>query len=946
MRVKTICLMLSSLVLTSVSAQAQELPIQGVFSKIGGNGLPENWEQARSDNLKPFGKFEVMDDKIEVPVKSVKLTSESQKTIAQTTNAYPVQTGDCIAVRLYFKGKGTAVVGYAGYDKSMNLATCVEQTFRAYWDSWDCRSKVFEVKDPKIEFIKIFFAAPANTEMSFANITAKKLTKEESVLFSPAANRELWNSRIQGENLASGKKVTFDPPSSYELTVKGDTDETDLTDGKLGSLSDMLWFDPEAVAWYRALNGVTIIVDLGEVRPVKKAVIRINGGRLNGVNFPKELEAWVSKDGKAYYQASKLTKVASTEYYLSDWKTLYYLPESEDDSGVPYVYPFELRIDADARYAAIRAPIYTGLMMITDEVAVIKAAEADRQSQHYNLAYKKQPQPIFHQTAIVRPRLDTFYLADNVDVPNWLRIDDRRPDKKGKFGYIVDVPESIGFAEDKSYPAFSRTLIKTENAPGRKRYHFEPAVPYDVFIKALEGFGPFFFRAGAKIIPDNEKYAEFTTTVDGTPQYSHRSPLAIISIPEVPALKKLTTSLAWMRQDQSANWPNFLKAQRHLGFNTIPLFPFLSKPERYKEFIDDAAKNGFKVRIQMSPTAMLKSWNPDINEYRCVGSKTNKTSACPAYRGEYYQKMLDRITEAAAKFPVDYVTFDEESWEPTQLNECIKCSRCDELRKSKGMAWKDYLEWVQADYLKAFKLAVAKGVETKKGTMPLIGYYALTPDNTYSCGEGKISFLGFKYLYPEWCDEIQPSYYGKDSRVMHNEIRKTFQQIPTPATIVPWLTAGSGAHRETAMLNITEQEILEALMNGAGGLQYFQYNSFESPLDYYYHASALKKIAPYEEFLMKAKLVELTGSNHDLLYTARRDGNDLLLLVGNYGKMTAVETVIELPPGAIDAFTDINQNAKIDVKGNTLTAQIKPDDFALYHVRYKGSWLDALTDLF
>ena len=124
-------------------------------------------------------------------------------------------------------------------------------------------------------------------------------------------------------------------------------------------------------------------------------------------------------------------------------------------------------------------------------------------------------------------------------------------------------------------------------------------------------------------------------------------------------------------------------------------------------------------------------------------------------------------------------------------------------------------------------------------------------------------------------------------------------------------------------------------MNGAGGLQYFAYRSFESPIDYYYHASALKKIAPYEELLLKGKLLDLAGSNTALVYTARRNGNDMLLLIGNYGKLSEAETTIELSPGGIGAVVDLNQNAPVAVKGNTLTVKIKPDNFGFYHIQYK-----------
>ena len=929
---RTFAFACSLMFVAMLMAGAAELPIQGTFQMKGGDTLPENWAQGKGGDLEPLGKAEVVDEVFERPIKAVKLTSATKPTLIHTINSYPVRPGDCVAVRMTFKGKGTASVGYYGYDAAMRQTVAETHSFNAYNDAWDSRSKVFEVKDAKTAFIRIFFSAPANTVMTFAELTARKLDSGEAVLFSPAANRELWRKRTQGVNLAAGAKLSFEPKPDYELTTKGGSDATDLTDGVLGSASDLLWFDSEAVAWYRALNGVTAIVDLGAERPVGKAVIRVNGGQLNGINFPRRLEAWVSKDGKNYYQAAGLTKVAFTERSLSDWKNLYYLPESEDGSGVHYVYPFELAIDADARYVALRAPVYTALMMVSDELAVIQADDAGRRAPGYNAAYRKQPQPIFHKTVVIRPRLDTFYVPDNVQVPNWLQIEDHRDNKNGKLGYIIDTPAEIEFTEDKSYPAFTRALVKTENAGGRKRHHFEVPVDNELFSKALEGFGPFFFKANGKAIPDKEKYVMFTSTVDGVAQYTHRSPLEIISVPEVPPLKRLSVCLSWMRGDQSAAWPGFLEAQRHLGFNTIPFFPLLRKVEQFKPLLDEAVRQGFKIRLQMSPTGMMNALNRDSDEYKCVGFKTKRNSACPAYRGTYYQKMLEGIAEAVAKFPADYVTFDEETWEPTQLEECIHCPRCDALRKSKGMGWKEYLDWAQADYLKGFKDAVAKGSGENK--TPVVGYYALIPDNTYSCSAGKIPFLGYKHLYPKWCDELQPSYYGDAPRVAHDELRKVFRQVPRPEGIIPWLTAGSGAHRSNAMGRAGGQQALEALMNGAGGLQYFAYFSFESPIDYYYLAAVLKQLAPYEDLLMRAQLIEVTASNPDLVYTARLHGEDMLLLVGNYGKMTPARTAVNLPAGNIADVLALGDNKKFRLDGCALTVDLNPDDYSLFYIRY------------
>ena len=72
MYVKIVGLMATLMIMGGI-ATAQDLPIQGTFGKAGENGLPENWEQEKGDNLKPFGKAEVIAETMETPIKAVRL---------------------------------------------------------------------------------------------------------------------------------------------------------------------------------------------------------------------------------------------------------------------------------------------------------------------------------------------------------------------------------------------------------------------------------------------------------------------------------------------------------------------------------------------------------------------------------------------------------------------------------------------------------------------------------------------------------------------------------------------------------------------------------------------------------------------------------------------------------------------------------------------------------
>ncbi|MFH1922770.1 MAG: hypothetical protein ABIP48_23140, partial [Planctomycetota bacterium] len=52
------------------------------------------------------------------------------------------------------------------------------------------------------------------------------------------------------ENLALGRPVVFVPSPAYSLTHRGESDATDLTDGKLTGREDQkIWFDSSAVGW-------------------------------------------------------------------------------------------------------------------------------------------------------------------------------------------------------------------------------------------------------------------------------------------------------------------------------------------------------------------------------------------------------------------------------------------------------------------------------------------------------------------------------------------------------------------------------------------------------------------------------------------------------------------------------------------------------------------------
>ena len=130
---------------------------------------------------------------------------------------------------------------------------------------------------------------------------------------TPKEMHDLWAQKSKGTNLALGKQCQLVPDTDYKLS-KSDSDPFDLTDGKLATKNeDRLWFDKGTVGWYHGLGHSFIKIDLENVEPVEKVVIRLLGGSTGNFKFPRYMTVHVSKDGKSYHQAISMQKLAPCE---------------------------------------------------------------------------------------------------------------------------------------------------------------------------------------------------------------------------------------------------------------------------------------------------------------------------------------------------------------------------------------------------------------------------------------------------------------------------------------------------------------------------------------------------------------------------------------------------------------------------------------------------------
>ncbi len=743
-----------------------------------------------------------------------------------------------------------------------------------------------------------------------------------------------FQEACDGPNLAAGRPVSFRPVPNYSLTAKGDSDVWDLTDGRFAK-TDRIWMKPEAVGFERAWSGLFVTIDLGEVRRVRKAVVRLQGGVIDkySIHFPENLSVWVSRDGRNFYPGQSLVKLKATEDYLADGKTLYYLPESQGEGKEDsfYVHPFSLEVMADARYVCLASDSQQFRNFFSDELAVIEATEEEAASPEYGSAYGRTPRLLQHGGIRISPKQPVFYVAEGMYLRNILSLENQCAEPPKTLEYAIELPQEVTYQPSQSWPAWLRTLASQEAKEGRILWKFRPEKDFQEVQKVLQyGFGPFYFSvAPGTEIPAEQKYAQFISYVDGKEDQRVRMPLEILTLPRMPVpLRELDTSL-WL-ENRFHELPSHEQDELSLGFSTSMFFASTVEEARdVLPLVEKARAAGRRIRLEMEPTRLLRRANGGRNESRCVGC----SSTCLAYRGKEYQDVVELVREVVRIVPADVVVFDIEDWEPNYMNNTIRnCTRCQAEKKRRGIpGWVEYFDRLQAEYVAAFTLAAREGAQAAGRPAPKVGYYAVSPEMSYRCQEGEVPFLGYSRLFPAFCDEIQNSYYGRSPAEAGQQMRRVYQATGRdPRRLVPWRTAGTGAYHTQPMGATAESILVETLMNGAGGVQYFYALGFESPLDYYHVARAFALLAPYEDILLDGSLEEhVRGEAPGITFTARRLGERMLLLAGNYGAQRPAEDSLFVPGAqGVELLSDQGK-ATLDQEGEHLTLTIPADGYLL-----------------
>jgi hypothetical protein len=686
-------------------------------------------------------------------------------------------------------------------------------------------------------------------------------------------------------DLALGKKVVFSPTPNYRLTSRGDTDATDLTDGKLGKrATHQLWFESAAVGWSYP-GRFNLAVDLGKPCNIDEIAIRLQNGSSagGGRQFPGWVEAFVSADGEHY------TKVGEfSQWNRGDFKK-FGIGQGRGTSWVDCLRFKDLK--AQGRWVGLR--IYGNAQAVSDELYVFGSAGGETQKPEAGKASGftvTHPQVYFH-----KPYLE---VATNVSLPVPIGLD--TPSAEGSAVTLkIDVPAGLEIA------AGSIGGMKVEEskpqgaADGGKRYTFSTKEG-----KSNKVFGRLYLQAsGWKDGQKGELRYQFGDATWQSPLIS--IPVRAVNVPAAPRLKTIMASMGWWNS-ASADWPGELAAFKTLGLNTFNVFgmwmPQDSKDPAWAA-LEKARKEGFFISNIDSPLGQIVKKHKKANEiYDQFEDGTVGKRLCISYRGKFYQQEIERFAAMMGKVRPDFSSEDIELWGWAGPTENVKCTRCQaDFVKSGLGSWAAWQQSKGKEMLSDLFDAARKAVTAAGGKAFETGLYDVRPGHVYQ------QIFDFNSLYPKLLNDSQVSTYtslqAADIAFIGDEARADRSKLPR-SDVMPWLTPGdAGVFPGEAF----QWALAECYANGSCGIWFWSSRVWDSE-DLIAYNRVIRAIAPVEDVIVKGELVgsDATVEGAGRVSGMKLGGRMVLLAADYFGKSDgSVKLTLDLPDKSTlrDLFT-------------------------------------------
>ncbi len=672
------------------------------------------------------------------------------------------------------------------------------------------------------------------------------------------------------ENVALGKPVTYLPAPDYGLTAKGETDSTDLTDGKLTQREDQhMWFEAGAVGWSYG-GRVNLAVDLGQIQPIDEVAIRFLGGSPQaGVCAPGWVEVMVSEALEGpYYRVAEFSKWTPGD------RERYGIPRYE---GKAWVHRFRFA-DLKTRGRCVGIRFYGAGLTCSDEVyvfrgdhdpdevAIDEAALTDFTVTDAAIYFHK---PTIHVTSnIVTPvpvgcvaaaKESGTPMSVSLTLPKGIEI------LGGALGEVgLDEAEASSDVAGTTYTWTVDTKGASTKTFGRLYVTGAPA----------EGLKP-------------ELAYQLAWGAHQLPALSY--PIEVIEVPEQPVIpKRLMTSLSWWSIDATKAWPRWDEAFRHIGFNTVPASGTWLDPEDREtiDFVAEVRDKGYRIQTIDSTWHRMVGKHKDAPEIYCqFEDGTHGSRLCPSYRGPYYDEELERVATGVGLLKPSYLHCDIELWNWQGPLDAEKCTRCQGDKERMGIAkWEDWKLEKGKEMWRDLYEAVQAAVQEAAGPPCEMGVYDFRPGRAYQF------FWPFDDLYPNTMQSGQASTYTPlepfHIELVGDEVREDREKLPRSDQL-PWITPGDAG---TFSGEAFYYALLECFCNGSRGVNFWSGRVWDADLLAGY-ARAIRAVAPVEDVFVDGNLFVPEVQGKGRVSGMRRD-DDIVLLVADYhGDTDGVVTV-------------------------------------------------------
>ncbi len=700
-------------------------------------------------------------------------------------------------------------------------------------------------------------------------------------------------------NLALGKTVSFSPQPNYGLTSAGDTDATDLTDGRLSDRPDgKLWFQAKCVG-YSYGGRANLSLDLGEAEPISEIAIRFQGGSpQGGITGPTWMAALVSDDGETWRQVGEYSILGRDDNEALG------VPR---DEGTAFVHRFRFS-DLNTRGRYVGLAFYCSGLLVSDEMYVVRG-------EHDADAVDLAALPVV-DFSTSRPQMQLhkpyLWFTTNIATPNPVGLIAPDGAETQDVTIALELPPGVQLVDGGGFgrgsedaPAEPLSAIEGEHiADGWTRYEWSGTAG-----AATKTWGRLFIGGDWEDGREGEMRYQ-VAYADGTQAPVMTVPIRAVEVSETEQPDELVVGLSWYGLGSMVSWPDSLGAFRTMGLNTISNHAhWIAKPGAagYDEqwaLWDEAREQGFKLLNIDSTFHRI----PNEPETRCqFADGTIGTKLCPSYRGQYYRAELERVASQNAKAKPDYIFPDIELWGwrgPTDAEKCTRCqadfaeSGCETL--AEWQLQKGSEMWV--DVVEAIRAAVAEA----GGLEPEFGVYDWVPTSDYQYT------WPFRRLYPEYLQSAQPSTYTPlnwfNIMTVGGEARASRELLDGPDAL-PWISPGDAGTFDGERFRYA---LLECFCNGARGMNFWSGRVWDTEILVAY-SRVIRNLVPVEDLLLAGELLEGAEVQGPGRISGVVADGEMVVLVADYYQDAGGAVTVKLPVDAAMTATDLDTGETLTV---------------------------------